>query len=78
MTGSANCDIVSKGRRDLCGVKCIGVFSNSHPANHHSERINVHRSRGSLFISPLEKEKLDDWGGGYDICSDCGAKVLER
>ena len=26
MTGSANCDIVSKGRRDLCGVKCIGVF----------------------------------------------------
>ncbi len=25
MTGSANCDIVSKGRRDLCGVKCIGV-----------------------------------------------------
>jgi hypothetical protein len=25
MTGSANCDIVSKGRRNLCGVKCIGV-----------------------------------------------------
>ena len=35
-------------------------------------------SRASLFISPLEKEKLDDWGGGYDICPDCGAKVLER
>ena len=26
MTGSANCDIVSKGRRDCCGVKCIGVL----------------------------------------------------
>jgi hypothetical protein len=26
MTGSANCDIVSKRRRDLCGVKCIGVI----------------------------------------------------
>ena len=26
MMGSANCDIVSKGRRDLCGVKCIGVL----------------------------------------------------
>ncbi len=26
MTGSANCGIVSKGRRDLCGVKCIGVI----------------------------------------------------
>ena len=29
MTGLANCDIVSKGRGDFCGVKCIGVFSNS-------------------------------------------------
>jgi hypothetical protein len=29
-------------------------------------------------MSPLEKEKLDGWGGGYDICSDCGAKVLKR
>ena len=29
MTGSANCDIVSKGRRDCCGVKYIGVFPNS-------------------------------------------------
>jgi len=28
MTGSANCDIVSKGRRDCCGVKCIGVYWN--------------------------------------------------
>jgi hypothetical protein len=35
-------------------------------------------SRASLFISPLEKEKLDDWGGGYDICPDCGVKVLEK
>ena len=26
MTGSPNCDIVSKGRRDFCGVRCIGVF----------------------------------------------------
>jgi hypothetical protein len=26
MTVSANCDIVSKGRGDFCGVKCIGVF----------------------------------------------------
>ena len=26
MTGSANCDIVSKGRGDFFGVKCIGVF----------------------------------------------------
>jgi len=26
MTGSVNCDIVSKGRRDFCGVKCIGVI----------------------------------------------------
>ncbi len=25
MTCSANCDIVSKGRGDFCGVKCIGV-----------------------------------------------------
>jgi uncharacterized membrane protein len=29
MTGSANYDIVSKGRRDLCGVKCIGVILKS-------------------------------------------------
>jgi hypothetical protein len=29
-------------------------------------------------MSPFEKEKLDDWGVGYDICSDCGAKVLKR
>jgi hypothetical protein len=33
--------------------------------------------RRSLY-HPFEKEKLDDWGGGYDICPDCGAKVLER
>ena len=26
MTGSASCDIVSKGRRDLCRVIGIGVF----------------------------------------------------
>ena len=26
MTVLANCDIVSKGRGDFCGVKCIGVF----------------------------------------------------
>ncbi len=26
MTGSANCDIVSKGRRDSCGAKLIGVL----------------------------------------------------
>ena len=26
MTGSPNCDIVFKGRRDFCGVKCIGVI----------------------------------------------------
>ena len=26
MTGSANCDIVSKGRGDFRGVKCIGVL----------------------------------------------------
>jgi len=78
MTGSANCDIVSEGRRDLCGVKCIGVFRNSHPADHHSDRRNIHRSRASLIMLPLEKEKLDDWGGGYDICPDCGAKVLEK
>ena len=31
MTGSANCDIVSKGRRDLYGVKCIGVLWNVNP-----------------------------------------------
>ena len=29
-------------------------------------------------MSALKKEKLDDWGVGYDICPDCGAKVLER
>jgi len=29
MTGSANCGICSKGRGDFCGVKCIGVISNS-------------------------------------------------
>jgi hypothetical protein len=29
MTGSANCDIVSKGRGDFCGAKLIGVFVNS-------------------------------------------------
>jgi hypothetical protein len=29
-------------------------------------------------MSPFEKEKLDDWGVGYDICPDCGAKVLEK
>ncbi len=29
MTGSANCDIVSKGRRDFCGAKLIGVFPES-------------------------------------------------
>jgi len=29
-------------------------------------------------MSPHEKEKLDDWGGGYDICPDCGAEVLEK
>ena len=28
MTGSANCDVVSKGRRDLCGAKYIGVYWN--------------------------------------------------
>ena len=27
MTGSANCDIVSKGRGDFCGAKLIGEFS---------------------------------------------------
>jgi hypothetical protein len=26
MTGSVNCDIVSKGRADFCGAKLIGVF----------------------------------------------------
>jgi hypothetical protein len=35
-------------------------------------------SRGWLFISLLEKEKLDDWGEGYDICPDCGAMVQEN
>jgi hypothetical protein len=35
-------------------------------------------ARTSLFLSHLEKEKLDDWGVGYDICPDCGAKALER
>jgi hypothetical protein len=35
-------------------------------------------SRASLFISPFEKEKLDDWGEGYDICPDCGAVVEEN
>ncbi len=29
MTGSANCDIVAKGRGDFCGAKLIGVISNS-------------------------------------------------
>ena len=28
MTGSANCDIVSKGRRDFCRAKLIGVYIN--------------------------------------------------
>jgi len=28
MTGSVNCDIVSKGRGDFCGAKLIGVISN--------------------------------------------------
>jgi hypothetical protein len=26
MTGSVNCDIVSKGRGDFCGTKLTGVF----------------------------------------------------
>jgi hypothetical protein len=32
----------------------------------------------ALFLSPFAKEKLDDWGGGYDICPDCGAVVREK
>jgi hypothetical protein len=27
---------------------------------------------------PLEKEKLDDWGEGYDICPDCGNAVRDK
>jgi len=26
MTGSVNCAIVSKGKRDICGVKCIDLI----------------------------------------------------
>ena len=56
----------------------IVTFVNSRAANQHGTRRNVHMPREWLFISLLEKEKLDDWGEGYDICPDCGAVVKEN
>jgi len=32
-------------------------------------------SRSSTRLSVLKKEKLDDWGVGYDICPSCGAET---
>lgn len=48
------------------------------PANHYSERKKAYRSQAPFFISAPGKEKLDDWGIGYDICPDCGAKAWQR
>ena len=43
MTGSVNCDIVSKGRRDSCGGRLIGAFRNPQSA------IRNHRALCLLF-----------------------------
>ena len=39
---------------------------------------NSQMLRASFFTTVLEKERLDDWGVRYDMCPDCGAKILEK
>jgi hypothetical protein len=58
MTGSVNCEIVSKGRRDFCGVKCIElIYALETPETIHPEiedyptELSVPLQRGNVWTA---------------------------
>ena len=66
MTGSANCDMVSEGRRDFCGAKLIGVLI-SHCTLRNDNRL--------ALCKLAEKFAVRHFVESSDMVDDCIRKV---